>query len=232
TISVANSLVSPCRIKAVVQAELRGMNAGKLVIEAELPARDCNSPRSGGEATRLEAVARTDEHILAFDAPVVVNRPFDTAAHGPSGDCVGCVSRGDNPVAAPRGNRLTRISYRSLYLNKCGAALDVEYGTIPSISHAAGDHPIPVADLAVTQDIRRGFRQRWTAKRIKSSSLELHVTGFAFETEHKGRADRLPVAAYGAAGGDAAARSDVPGMLVFQPPCDHAARIRTELRVA
>jgi len=56
-ISVANSLVSPCRIKAVVQAELRGMNAGKLVIEAELPARDCNSPRSGGEATRFEAVA-------------------------------------------------------------------------------------------------------------------------------------------------------------------------------
>src|SRR5262245_44713725 len=138
------------------------------IAPASRQARTLAASRLFGSITPAASNSSFIRAVAFIIAPVVVNRPFDTAAHGPSGDCVGCVSRCDNPVAAPSGNRLTRISYRSLYLNKCGAALDVEYGTIPSISHAAGDHPIPVADLAVTQDIRRGCRQRWTAKRIKS----------------------------------------------------------------
>src|SRR5262249_46338217 len=98
--------------------------------------------RTGCEATRREAIGCTDVHVLAFDAPVVVDRPFDTAAERPSGPGLTGVSRCDDPITAPDGDVLARVRHGGLDLNECNAALHVEERAVPGISQAAGDHPV------------------------------------------------------------------------------------------
>src|SRR5262249_41864282 len=111
---------------------------------------------------------KADEHVLALDAPVVGQGPFDAAASRPGGDHVAGLSGEGDPVPAPGRDRETRIRDRGVYLNKGRAAFDVDQGAIPGISQAACDHSVPVADLGASQNVWRDCLQRWAAKRVES----------------------------------------------------------------
>ena len=80
--------------KAIIQAD-RGVDAGKFVVKAELPASCCRSGRKAREATRRAyvMVSETNEHVLGFDTPVAGKGPFNTATERRSCDGLSVYSR-------------------------------------------------------------------------------------------------------------------------------------------
>ncbi len=111
-------------IEPVIQTKLKGVDVVEAVVEDKRPAR--HDVRRTGRGSRKAAgpeimIAKADEHVLAFHAPVLGERPFESSADCPRGG--GFAARGRNePVAAY--SHLALIEDRSLGPNESGAAFD------------------------------------------------------------------------------------------------------------
>src|SRR6476660_6878600 len=180
-------------------------------------------------------VAEANEHVLALDTPMAGKRPFNAAAKRPCRDGVRIRGRNE-PVAAACGDQSTLIEDRSLHRNESGTAFDIEHGGTPSIPKSACDHSIPIANFGASQYVRRRpYRAHWekrTEQGIESRTLEPHVARLAFNPEHEGRADWLPIAAQSTATDETAVEADIVRMNTFAPSCDDAARKGSERGVA
>src|SRR5262245_34339226 len=171
-------------------------------------------------------VAKRDEHVLALDAPIWSECPFDSAAECPRGDGVAGPGR-DEPVAASNGSVLAHIDDRTTSWDESGAALNVDQSAIPVVSPPAVHHAVPITILRAAQHIKRRLRTR-NGVGIKSFTTKTHEANFAFNSEHEGRADGLPVAAESAAANETGIQVGAPRMRQYEPRRGSAARIRQE----
>src|SRR6266516_2242610 len=213
-----------------VDAQFHRVDAREVVVEAE------RSTSYGAAvdvrrrcAARAIVAAQADEHVLSLDAPVLREGPFDAAADGTGGD--GFVRRGgDQPVAAPRCG--AGIDDGGSGRHKSGAALHVDEYAVERIADAARSHGVPVADLCVSQDIQGRLPGALDSCGIKSLAIQANIPNFAFKAEHEGCADRLPIAAEGAAANETTVQIVAPGMSAMDPRCSNATRKRAETGVA
>src|SRR5882672_615457 len=204
------------------------MDAAEAMIEAK---RSTLHDRPRGAcyiAASLEPaiVAKRDEHVLALDAPIWSECPFDAAAVGPRGDGVAGPGR-DEPVAASNGRVLARIDDRTTSWDESGAALDVDQSAIPGVSQPAGHHAVPITNFRAAQHVK-GRLRICNGVGIKSFTTKTHEANFAFNSEHEGRANRLPVAAESAAADETGVQVGAPRMRLYEPRRASAARIRQE----
>jgi hypothetical protein len=165
------------------------MDSAEGVIEAKWTARQGGSGRGCYRAASLEPtmVAKGDEHVLALDAPTWGKRPFDSATQCPRDGSV-CAQSRNEPIAASRGSVLACVDDRSPSRNESGAALDVEECAIPRLSHPAGHHAVPIADLRASQHVEGPLCAHKGAG-IEGPTTQTHVASFAFNAEHEGRAN-------------------------------------------
>ena len=193
------------------------MDAAEAMIEAKRSTRQ-DRPRGGCYiAAGLEPaiVAKRDEHVLALDAPIWSECPFDSAAECPRGDGVAGPGR-DEPIAASNVGVLARIDDRTTSWNESGAALNVDQSAIPGVSQPAGHHAVPITNLRAAQHVK-GRLRTCNGVRIKSFTTKTHEANFAFNSEHEGRADGLPVAAESAAANETGVQVGAPRMRRYEP---------------
>src|SRR5712671_1668840 len=166
------------------------MDAAEAMVEAKRSARHDRARGACYIAASLEPaiVAKRDEHVLALDAPIWSECPFNSAAECPRGDGVAGPGR-DEPVAASNGSVLARIDDRTTSWDESGAALDVDQSAIPGVSQPAGHHAVPITNLRAAQHVK-GRLRTYNGVGIKSLASKTHVAGFAFNSEHEGRANR------------------------------------------
>src|SRR5262245_49754862 len=171
-------------------------------------------------------VAKRDEHVLALDAPIWSECPFDSAAECPRGDGVAGPGR-DEPVAASNGRSLAQSDDSTTNWDESVAALNVDQSAIPGVSQPAGHHAVPITNLRAAQHVK-GRLRICNGVGIKSFTTKTHEANFAFNSEHEGRADGLPVAAESAAANETGVQVGAPGMRLYEPRRASAARIRQE----
>src|SRR5262249_54482768 len=218
------------RSKPVVQTDFGGMDVAEAVVEAKRSARQDRPGRGCYRTAGLESVivAKRDEHVLGLDAPIRGKCPLDSAANGPGGDSV-AVSGRNEPVAASDGRVLAAIDDGGAGRDESSATLHVNERAVPGGGAQARRHQaVPIPGLGAPQHVE----SRLCADQgvgIESIAPQTYVAGFAFETEHEGRPDRLPVAAERAAGNDAGIEVGAPRMRRHQPRRSRAARIGQEL---
>src|SRR5262245_20772660 len=162
------------------------------MVEAEVPARRDveRSATAGGTATpQSTTTAEPDEHVLALDAPVGGEGPFNAAADRSGGGGPGPLS-GEDPVAAADRHVAAVVRNRGTHRQEGGAALRIDEDAVEAedavegVADPAGGHGVPVADASVAVDVgpvaaegRNG--QCRVDQGIEGGAFELHVPSFA-----------------------------------------------------
>lgn len=89
------SVRDPRTAKPIIQPDLRGVDARKFVVKAELPTTYSRPDNAAREPTRGAhmTVPEANEHVLGFDTPVAGKGPFNTATERRSCDGLSVYSR-------------------------------------------------------------------------------------------------------------------------------------------
>src|ERR1700730_6183584 len=175
----------PSSPEFIVHADLRGVDAVEVLVEADRPAGARSARCDSCDAAARPRVIQANEHIFGLNAPMCGKSPFDAPADRPRGHNTPIGGRRNHPVAAPGGGRQTRVDHRAPNRDEGRTAFDIEQDAIPGVTQPTSRHAVPVADSRTAQNIRSRLPAPygWGIKRISSQA---QLANLAFNAEHKG----------------------------------------------